>query len=79
MKENVIKIKRFAFAVRIANTYKYLTSEKKEFVISKQLLHSGTAVGALYREAEHTESKPDFIHKMELHRKNATKRYVGSN
>lgn len=69
MKENVIKIKSFAFAVRIVNIYKFLTSEKKEFVISKQLLRSGTAVGALYREAEQAESKPDFIHKMGIAQK----------
>ena len=58
MKENVIKTKSFAFAVRIVNVYKFLISEKKEFVMSKQLLRSGTAVGALYREAEQAESKP---------------------
>ena len=69
MKENVIKTKSFAFAVRVVNVYKFLTSEKKEFVMSKQLLRSGTAVGALYREAEQAESKPDFIHKMGIAQK----------
>jgi len=69
MKENVIKTKSFAFAVRIVNVYKFLISEKKEFVMSKQLLRSGTAVGALYREAEQAESKPDFIHKMGIAQK----------
>ena len=69
MKENVIKTKSFAFAVRVVNVYKFLTSEKKEFVMSKQLLRSGTAVGALYREAEQGESKPDFIHKMGIAQK----------
>lgn len=46
-----------------------MTSEKKEFVMSKQLLRSGTAVGALYREAEQAESKADFIHKMAIAQK----------
>lgn len=69
MKENVIKTKSFAFAVRVVNVYKFLTSEKKEFVMSKQLLRSGTAVGALYREAEQGESKQDFIHKMGIAQK----------
>ncbi len=49
---NIVKDKSFAFAVRVVNLYKYLTEEKKEFVLSKQLLRSGTAVGALVREAD---------------------------
>lgn len=69
MKENVIKTKSFTVAVRIVSMYKFLISEKKEFVMSKQLLRSGTAVGALYREAEQAESKPDFIHKMGIAQK----------
>jgi len=66
---NVIKDKSFAFAVRVVKAYKFLTSEKKEFVMSKQLLRSGTAIGALYREAEQAESKADFIHKMAIAQK----------
>lgn len=69
-KENIIKKKSFAFAVRIVNLYKYL-SENKEFVLSKQLLRSGTAIGAIYREAEHAESTPDFIHKLAMAQKEA--------
>jgi len=57
--------------VRIVNLYKYLASEKKEFVLSKQLLRSGTAVGALVREAEHAESSADFIHKLAIALKEA--------
>jgi four helix bundle protein len=53
----------FEFAVSIIQTYKYLIQTKKEFVISKQLLRSGTAVGALVREAQNAESNRDFIHK----------------
>ncbi|RLD48630.1 MAG: four helix bundle protein [Bacteroidetes bacterium] len=64
MKENVIKDKSFDFALRIINLYKYLSEEKKEYVLSKQLLRSGTSVGANIRESEHAESKNDFIHKL---------------
>ncbi len=69
MKENVLKIKSFTFAVRVVKLYRYLCDEKKEFVLSKQLLRSGTSVGAMVREAEHSESKPDFIHKMAIAQK----------
>ncbi len=71
MQKNVIKEKSFAFAVRVVNLYKYLADEKKEFVMSKQLLRSGTAIGALVREAEHGESKADFIHKLAIALKEA--------
>lgn len=69
MKENVIKTKSFGFAVKVVNLYKLLSVERKEFVLSKQLLRSGTAIGALYREAEQAESKADFIHKMAIAQK----------
>ena len=63
MNENIIKIKSFAFAVRIVRLNQYLCN-KREFVLSKQLLRSGTSVGAMVREAEHAETKTDFKHKM---------------
>lgn len=66
MKYNAIKDKSLKFAVRIVHLYKYLCNNKKEFVISKQLLRAGTAIGALYREAEHSESNADFVHKMAI-------------
>lgn len=69
-KPNVMKDKSFAFALRVVKCYKYLL-ENKEFVLSKQLLRSGTAVGALVREAEHAESTADFIHKMAIAQKEA--------
>jgi four helix bundle protein len=68
---NVVKEKSFAFAVRIVTLYKHLCTEKKEFVLSKQLLRSGTAIGALVREAEQAESKADFVHKMAIALKEA--------
>ena len=69
MKENIVKVKSFSFAVRIVKLYRHLCETKKEFVLSKQLLRSGTSVGAMIRESEHSESKPDFIHKMAIAQK----------
>jgi four helix bundle protein len=71
MEENTVKYKSYAFALRIIKAYKFLSSEQREFVLSKQLLRSGTAIGALIREAEHGESKADFIHKMTISLKEA--------
>ena len=67
--KNILKNKSFNFAIRIVNIYKFLISEKKEYVMSKQLLRSGTAIGALHREAEQAESKADFIHKLAIAQK----------
>lgn len=67
--ENVIKNKSFAFAIRVVKLYQFLCETKREFVLSKQLLRSGTSVGALIREAEHAESKADFKHKMAIAQK----------
>jgi four helix bundle protein len=64
MRENVVKKKSFAFAVRVVKLYQYLCEQKKEFVLSKQLLRSGTSLGAMVREAEHADSKADFKHKL---------------
>lgn len=52
MSENIIRNKSYAFALRIIKLYKHLTENKKEFILSKQLLRSGTAIGALVREAD---------------------------
>ena len=70
-KGNVIRDKSYAFAIRIVNAYKFLTETKKEFVLSKQLLRSGTAVGALVAEAIHAQSGPDFLNKMNVALKEA--------
>jgi four helix bundle protein len=69
VRENIIKSKSFAFAVRIVNLYKYLCSDKKEYVLSKQLLRSGTSVAAVIREAEYAESRMDFKHKLHIAQK----------
>lgn len=66
-----LREKSFAFALRIVKLYQHLTKEKKEYVLSKQLLRSGTAIGALVREAEQAESKADFIHKLAIALKEA--------
>lgn len=71
MKENAVKIKSFDFALRIVKVYQFLIENKKEFVLTKQLLRSGTAIGALIRESEHAESKADFIHKLSIALKEA--------
>ncbi|WP_243844172.1 four helix bundle protein [Thermonema lapsum] len=71
VRENIVMNKSYAFALRVINLYKYLTSEKKEFVLSKQLLRSGTAIGALIKESEHAQSKADFISKMNIALKEA--------
>ena len=71
MSENIIKIKSFNFALRIVKLYQFLSAEKKEFVLSKQLLRSGTSIGALVRESEQAESKLDFIHKLAIAQKEA--------
>jgi four helix bundle protein len=71
MKENIIATKSIDFAIRIIHLHKTLIEEKREYVMSKQLLRSGTSIGALVREAEHAESKPDFLHKMNIALKEA--------
>lgn len=68
---NIIQEKSFAFAIRIVNLYKYLISEKKEFVLSKQLLRSGTSIGANIEEAIGGVSKKDFSHKLSISYKEA--------
>ena len=69
MNENVIKNKSFAFAIRIVKLYQYLCTEKKEFTLSKQLLRSGTSVGAMVREAEYAETTKDFLRKLAIAQK----------
>lgn len=68
--KNVLKDKSFTFSIHIVEQYKRLT-ESKEFVMSKQLLRSGTAIGALIREAEFAQSRADFISKLSISLKEA--------
>lgn len=71
MRDNVVKRKSFNFALEIVFLSKMLVEEKREYVLSKQVLRYGTAVGALIRESEHAESKKDFIHKLAIALKEA--------
>lgn len=71
MKENAVRDKSFSFALRVVKLAKFLEAKKREFVLSRQVLRSGTSIGALVREAEHAESKADFIHKMNIALKEA--------
>ena len=69
MKESILKSKSFALAVISVRLYKYLSEQKTEYTLSKQVLRSGTSVGAMVCEAEYSESKADFAHKMGIARK----------
>ena len=71
MKSSILKCKSFDFAVLVVDTCHRLCTERKEFVLSKQLLKAGTSVGALIREAEFGQSRPDFISKMSIALKEA--------
>jgi len=71
MKENIIKTKSYLFAIEVIKTSKKMMAEEKEFVLSKQLLRSGTSIGAMVREAEQAQSKRDFIHKLSIALKEA--------
>jgi len=63
---NIIEERSFEFAVRIVNLYKYLTTERQESIMSKQLLRSGTSVGANVSEAQQAQSPMDFLSKMSI-------------
>ena len=70
MKSNdILSVKSLAFAVRIVNLYKYLSENKREFILSKQIMRSGTNPGAMVREASRAESGADFIHKFSIAQK----------
>jgi four helix bundle protein len=69
--ENIVQQKSFAFAIRIVNLYKFLITEKKEFILSKQLVRSGTSIGANIEESIGGQSNKDFIHKLSISYKEA--------
>lgn len=71
MKQNILKEKSFIFAIRIVNLYKYLKKEHGEYILSQQVIRSGTSIGAIIREAEHAESIKDFVHKLNIGLKEA--------
>ncbi|NDW12030.1 four helix bundle protein [Bacteroides sp. 214] len=70
-KDNIIQEKSFAFAIRIVNLYKYLYEERKEYILSKQVLRSGTSIGANVEESIGGQSEKDFISKLSIAYKEA--------
>lgn len=71
MKENALKVKSFEFAIRVVKLHQYLKQEKGEYILSHQLIRSGTSIGAIIRETEHAESTRDFVHKLSIGLKEA--------
>ena len=71
MKENIVKNKSYAFAIRIINLYKDLTLKRKEYILSKQLLRSGTSIGANIEESVGAQSRSDFLSKLSISYKEA--------
>lgn len=66
MSESILKTKSYSFALRVVKFHQFLRKEKKEYILSKQILRCGTAIGALIREAEFAQSKADFTNKMQI-------------
>src|SRR4051812_1822121 len=70
-RDSILSRKSFDFGIRVINLYKFLKREHNEYIVSQQLFRSGTAIGALIREAEHAESRKDFLHKLNIALKEA--------
>ena len=70
-KDNILHTKSYAFAIRTVNLSRYLNTEKKEYVLSKQILRSGTSIGALVSESKYAQSRADFINKLMIALKEA--------
>lgn len=70
--DNVIENKSFQFAIRIVRLYKFLYEEKKEYILSKQLLRAGTSIGANVTESQQAQSKPNFVSKISIALKEAS-------
>jgi four helix bundle protein len=69
--DNIIQIKSYAFAVKVVNVYRQLIDSKKEYVLTKQMLRSGTAIGAMVEEAIGAQTDKDFLHKLTIAYKEA--------
>jgi len=69
--DNPIEKRSYLFALRIVKAYKYLTKQKDEYVLSKQMLRSGTSIGAMMREAKFAQSRADFVNKASIALKEA--------
>ncbi len=79
MRENILIDKTISFAARIIKLNQYLIKDKKEHIISKQIVRSGTSIGANINEANYGQSKADFIAKLHIALKKPQKRNIGSN
>ena len=75
--DSALKEKSYSFAIRVVNMSQYLISTKKEYILSKQILRSGTAIGALIAESRRAESTVDFIHKLNIALKEADETLFG--
>lgn len=64
--DSILNIKSYAFAVRIIKLTQFIQKDKSEYILSKQILRSGTAIGALIRESEFSQSTSDFVHKLSI-------------
>jgi four helix bundle protein len=71
MSKSIIAEKAYAFSIRVVKMYQHLSAEKKEFILSKQVVRSGTSIGANVEEAIGGQSTADFIHKLSIARKEA--------
>lgn len=71
MKESILSVKAYAFALRIIKLYQFMAKEHHEYVLSKQILRSGTSIGANIEESVHAQSKVDFVHKLSIAQKEA--------
>jgi four helix bundle protein len=69
--KSILKDKSYGFALRIVKLYRYLCEDKKEYILSKQVLRSGTSVGVLIAESEFAQSKADFVNKLSVSLKEA--------
>lgn len=78
-KDNILHEKSYAFAIRTVKLSQYLTSHKQEYVLSKQVLRSGTSIGALVSESKYAQSTPDFINKLSISLKEANETHYWIN
>lgn len=76
--ENIIQTKSYDFVIKVVNLYRFLSEEKREYVLSKQLLRSGTSIGANVEEGIGGQSAKDFFAKLILHTKKLVKLITGS-
>ena len=72
MSESILSTKAYAFALRIIKLYQFMSEERREYVLSKQVLRAGTSIGANIEESVHAQSKVDFIHKLSIGQKEAS-------